>query len=77
MEGIVLSYQTEAEAIHTGTYYAPRILAKILGVYSIGFCNSHTGSSKRLDVQVMDYSYIQIVQYIIAVLFFSHYALSV
>ena len=30
--------------------HAPRILAKILGAYSIGFCNSRTGSSKRLDV---------------------------
>ena len=35
-----ISYQTEAEAIHTGIYYTSRILAKILGAYSIGFIST-------------------------------------
>ena len=32
----------------------PLALAKILGAYSIGFKNSKTGSSKRMDVVVME-----------------------
>ena len=32
----------------------PLALAKILGAYSIGFKNSRTGSSKRMDVVVME-----------------------
>lgn len=30
------------------------MLAKILGVYSIGYRNTKTGNSKRLDVIVME-----------------------
>ena len=32
----------------------PLTLAKIVGTYSIGFKNSKTGNSKRLDVVVME-----------------------
>ena len=35
-------------------FQRPLTLAKILGAYSIGFCNYRTGSSKRLDVLVME-----------------------
>ena len=32
----------------------PLALAKIVGAYSIGFRNTKTGNSKRLDVLVME-----------------------
>ena len=32
----------------------PLVLAKILGVFSIGYRNTRTGNSKRLDVIVME-----------------------
>ena len=32
----------------------PLVLAKILGVYSIGYRNTKTGNSKRLDVIIME-----------------------
>ena len=32
----------------------PLLLAKILGIYTVGFKNTKTGNSKRLDVVVME-----------------------
>ena len=38
------------------TFQIPLTLAEILGAYSIGFRNSRTGSSRQLDVLVMEHS---------------------
>ena len=32
----------------------PLLLAKILGMYTVGFKNTKTGNSKRIDVVVME-----------------------
>ena len=32
----------------------PLLLAKILGIYTVGFKNTKTGNSKRLDVVIME-----------------------
>ena len=32
----------------------PLLLAKILGIYTVGFKNSRSGDSKRLDVVIME-----------------------
>ncbi len=42
------------EPVVANTFPETFTLAKILGAYSIGFRNSRTGSSKRLDVLVME-----------------------
>jgi hypothetical protein len=49
-------YSTYSLIAYTLTHFfqKPLALAKILGVYSIGFKNSKTGSSKRMDVVVME-----------------------
>ena len=40
--------------MHCSKIQRPLLLAKILGMYTVGFKNTKTGDSKRIDVIVME-----------------------